>query len=533
LTNPKLLRTVLKILHNMKTHHFVRLFSSNTSTTRRIEESCYQERAKILKSYPSSANFSAMQCSPHFQSWAETFYRRPHPELLSGAILDIIMTPGAGTGTSSLPVAIFLSEVIAQRVHRPEDGVLIIESLLASIQNEKSRMNNNSAFADEALEKADTILRAFYLANTSSCDLILENAVTQWFNSFKDNQEHKNGLDALGKSLLPPKEFQNRKKILDWPIPVMNLSLFERHITQNEYPLYGCTRFWFMHTHAIYSSSALARSILSLPLPSQTIESRAEALKHSGRVQVLSPSLAQDLTISMVDSLWSLFYASGNAACVFRILDIATLYTEFLEDPGIGEAFLMPIENIDTNQSNTLLPSAPLDLLDDPLSLMRFQASRHALFSLLRHLSTHTSVGIIINKHHEELEDKADLSGSSSTGEGIFTSFGEKRLSLLRHFRSTFTHLSEQAEKDGIGSGIWPQSMNSLFGITEGTKISNTQLIQEETHSFTSHHSAQIESVQLESTTNSMNLDLSSSIRPVKDADVFLSKRRSAGKQRR
>ena len=490
----------------------------------------------MLQSYKSSLDVGAMRGSPQFQSWAETFYRRPHPELLPGAILDLILTPGAGVGTSSLPVAIFLAEIINRVVHqRPEDGVLIIESLIASIESEQVRMSNNTAFADEALEKADTVLRAFFLADTPACDLILENAVTQWAQSFEaihgTKQEQMSGLGALGQSFLPPKEYRNRKKLHDWPIPVMNLSLFERNITQNEYPLYGCTRFWFIHTHALYSSSSYARSLLSAT--SLTDSSQEEARRHSGRVKVMSPVLAQDLTVSMVDAFWSSFYVNGNPASVLRVLDIATLYVEFLEDPGIGEQFLLPSNDPETIKSGTLLPSPPIDILDDPLSLMRFQASRHALYSLFRHISTHTDVGPIVLKHHENLEDKADLTGSLVTGESAFTSFGVKRLALLRHFRSTITHLSEQAEKDGIGSGVWPESMNSLFGITDGKKPT-TALIDDGSHRYKSHHSApREEGVEFNDRIISSTVDLKSEIRPVKEYSASSTPRRSEGKRRR
>lgn len=522
----------------MKTNHCIRLISRSTSNRLLFAiKNATSTREKILKSYPAASFIGAMRGSPHFQSWAETFYRRPHPELLPGAILDLIMTPGAATGTSSLPVAIFLAEIINRLVHRrPEDGVLIIESLIASIESEQSRMTNNTAFADEALEKADTVLRAFFLADTPACDLILENAVIQWANAFETinglKREQMSGLGALGRSFLPPKENRNRKKLHEWPIPVMNLALFERNLTQNEYPFYGCTRYWFMHTHALYSSSFLSKSLLTAP--SQTESTKAEALRHAGRIKVMSPILAQDLTVSMVDALWSSFYVTGNSACIFRVLDIATLYVEFLEDPGIGDMYLIPSNNPETIQSGTLLPSPPPDLLDDPLSLMRFQASRHALYTLFQHISSHTNVGPFVLKHHEELEDKVDITGSLPTGESTFTSFGEKRLALLRHFRSTFTQLSEQAEKDGIGSGVWPECMKSLFNISDESNKTSKNLIDDGSNHNYSHHSAPRGEEEEKADINHRNSptnDLTSTIRPVKD--MSLSPRRSAGKQRR
>jgi hypothetical protein len=175
----------------------------------------------------------------------------------------------------------------------------------------------------------------------------------------------------------------------------------------------------------------------------------------------MSPRLAQDVTLALVDALWAHFYATGSAAAVLRVLDVATLFLEFLDDGG--ERLLVPAASGE-------LPPVPADVAEDPLALMRFVPSRHALASLLRHTATHVSVGDIALAQLEELEARVTLVDPAGDGEALLTAFGAKRLRLLRRMRSTLAQLARHAVAEGVGSGRWPEGMRVLFGEDEGAE---------------------------------------------------------------
>ena len=482
--------------------------------------------ARMRAAYPSawpspSPRAFGRGASPRFRAWAESFYRRPHPELLPGALLELVRaSPGAAVGAASLPAAVFLSEVARGALHGPTEGAALMDALTACVREAREAPGAGvTGAADEALEKADTVLRALWLANTPACDSVLEAAASQWSDamggggggggggaattatgapsssssssSFPSPSSSSSAAAlegrgeteveaALGRSLFPPAGQRHRAHITQWPLPVMNLTLFERHLSACDFPLYGCTRFWFMHTRAVrsFATSADARV--------------------RGRVGLLSPRLAQDLTVAIVDALWASFYATGAAVAVLRVLDVATLYLEFLDEPGLGERFVMPAadaaEGADgrptadgADEDATLLPPPPSHLLEDPLTLMRFEASRHALHSLLRHAAAHVAVGEAVLAQHDSLEERVNFVDPAGNGDGALTGFGAKRLQLLRRLRPTLEQLARHAKSEGVGSGKWPQCMAILHGASS-PDAETSRLI--EADAGQSHHSA-------------------------------------------
>jgi hypothetical protein len=151
----------------------------------------------------------------------------------------------------------------------------------------------------------------------------------------------------------------------------------------------------------------------------------------------------------MVDAYWGVFYATGEGGAVERVMDVATGYWEFVEEFGLGPAL-----------QYTTTPLPP-DLQDTPYVAMRFQASRHALWSLLWHAQRHTAVGDHYTSSLKQLNDRAVLSslgegeGEEGEGQGI-TRFGRDRLDLLLHIKPTMQALSALAWEQGVGSGKWP-----------------------------------------------------------------------------
>ena len=506
-------------------------------------------RAAYPSAWPSpSPRAFGRGASPRFRSWAESFYRRPHPELLPGALLELVRaSPGAAVGAASLPAAVFIAEVARGALRGPAEGAALLDALTASVREEREAPGAGATgAADEALEKADTVLRALWLANTPACDSVLEAAASQWADAMgggsasakaaaataagaprpsssstaapsegRGGPDVEDALAALGRSLFPPVGQRHRAHITQWPLPVMNLALFERHLSAHDFPLYGCTRFWFMHTRAVrsFASSADARV--------------------RGRVGLLSPRLAQDLTVAIVDALWASFYATGAAAAALRVLDVATLYLEFLDEPGLGERFVMPTAEgaADGGEEATLLPPPPTHLLEDPLTLMRFEASRHALHSLLRHVAAHVAVGEAVLTQHDTLEERVNLVNPAGDGDGALTGFGAKRLQLLRRLRPTLEQLARHAESEGVGSGRWPQSMAILHGASSPDADAVRRISAD---AGQSHHSA-AGSIDQEpsSASREQARPLEQDARPTPVRDARLSARRGVTSSRR
>jgi hypothetical protein len=403
--------------------------------------------------------------TPGFQAWAETFYRRPHPELLPGALVDILRTPGLGVGPSSLPVATFLAGILRVVCKDPKDVAEAVELMLAAMEREgvgatRSTPPPPPGMAAEAGEKLDTFLRALWLANTPACDAYLGTASGEWLHSVaaaaaaspsppssslppppKPTQEH---IRALAQSLLPPPEHRNRLHITQWPIPILTLASFERHLRACPFPLYGCTRHFFMHTHALHTFA------------------KDPAL--ASRVQLMSPLLAQALTTSLVDALWAAFYLSGRPEPVLRVLDVGTAYVDFLDEYGDEYVREWPKE-------------APAGLADDPLGLMAFEASRYALHSFLSHCETHTAVSDIAARQlahlYEQVMTRDPLGihlqgvagGMAAHGDDpnvVLTAFGRKRLDLLQLLLPAMARAGEEAARAGVGSGAYPGSFRAL-----------------------------------------------------------------------
>lgn len=378
--------------------------------------------------------------------WIETFYRRPHPQFVPGALLDMLRTPGAGIGHRSLPTAVFLSEIFRKICTKPSEAQEIIGHMIVAQHMEGFLAGGSNAHSDaaaEANEKMDTVLRGLWLANTPECDEVLKAAARRFQGAVSDaagaDDDEVKLVAALAQSLYPADGQRQRGHILHWPIPFMNLPLFEKTLKEQTFPVYGCTRYWFMHTHAMHGWA--------------NSSDKAQA----GRVAVTSPQIAQALTMSMVDSYWHCFYATGNQECVERVLDVGTVYAaEFLEDYG-PEWFTQYHDNVSPKNASNI----PEEFREDPYSLMRFETSRYALHTFLQHLATHAVVADCYAAHYSRVVGQTSLTDPFGT-QNVMTSFGNQRIKLLKFLLPLVQELCVVAATEGIGSGKYPASFALL-----------------------------------------------------------------------
>jgi hypothetical protein len=383
--------------------------------------------------------------------WMEIFYRRPHVELLPAALIEALRSPGSLTGRQSLAGAVFFSEVFRRLCPDTPSAIAAMDCYVAALKVEgflgPSAASLSAASREQAVELLDTLLRGMWLVNAPHLDLYLHRTVSEWGALLGGGQgsvpedlpggEQWTEADdaAVVRSIFPPEGSRNRTHILRWPLPAMNLTAFETHLVSQPFPLYGATRYWFSHTHAL-----------------RKVAHAAEGVK-SRRLALLSPVLACELTKGLTDAAWSYFYATGDAVgAVSRVLDMGTPYLEFLEE--YGDTWVTGAD--DGRQM-------PEDIRDSPIEAMRFESSRYALWSLLVHVRKHVCVGEAFLEHLGKVNDDAAAQDPGGTQE-VLTSFGRTRLALMFILRPSLTALAIDASQDGIGSGKYPPSYSALLG---------------------------------------------------------------------
>ena len=403
-------------------------------------------------------------------AWMSSFYRRPHPEFLPAVFLQAALTPGALQGATALPFAAFLAALLPRLCASEGDADGVVAACAAALGCAHGE-GVSEALLLGGEERLDTVLRALALAGVPGCDAVLARVSAEWGQGLaqawgaEDARGGSGGapwggappgwegasredLAALAASLGPRAPPRLREPVLRWPIPVQNLAAFELALREQPSPLYGATRHLFARTRAMHALAARA--------PRGSPQAATFAL--------LAPPLAAEVTQALTDALWGHFYATGDAAAVQRVLDIATGYGEFVEEFGAAP-FSAP-------DGACALPAA---LEDSPDAAMRFAASRHALWTLLWHCERHTAVGDALSAGYAQLNDRAvleDFAGCASAeggeggggGGGGITAFGRAQLDLLHYLRPSLAALAAQAWRRGIGSGVWPEAYAALHG---------------------------------------------------------------------
>lgn len=239
-------------------------------------------------------------------AWIHSFYSSPTTSVrqLGPAVNEMFKMPADKqllTGAASMSTAWFLSHAFRH---------ISLDERLELLQGWHVLAQEGGPEEDE---KVDTVLRGLYLMNDEDTDNSLQQQVDgdlAYLDEFVKGTaapaaevELRRGMI---KSLLPPPPLRQRKDIWSWPLPVFDLSAFESTVLNEPFPIYACTR-------SAYVDIAKLRTAKT---------------KSSPEFDRLLPLVAANLSGSIKDSLWSVFFATGNPACVFRLVDIAACSLE-------------------------------------------------------------------------------------------------------------------------------------------------------------------------------------------------------------
>ena len=388
------------------------------------------------------------------QEWMQTYYRRPRPDLLVGAWAIASKIPGALTGDAALSGAVFMSHIVLnfqqeKHLHSSLEVLNAASRMRNGTTSESSSGENSTKDSDlRSAELTETLYRAMYLANRPAFDRRLEAVSSRWLASLSETVDSDDELAALAQSLFPPPKERIRVPLLEWPIPALSLAVFELHVTRSRYPIYAVTRYLFSGTHAAY-----------------LLAKKSDLM----RLAQLLPQLATVVTMSMVDGLWAEFYATGNPKAIIRILDVGTPYMDFIEEYGVlpvtgyknelNARRGAPAVTLTSGWGDPAASGLAEEFVSDPYSRMRFETSRYALWTLLIHSSTHTSVGDTLLQHSAMTEDRVAMFGPfGAEEEGAMTAHGRTQLLLLKAIMPSIASLRRHSEAGGIGSGHWPAS---------------------------------------------------------------------------
>ena len=431
------------------------------------------------------ALFSAVYAGtqgPPLEEWMQSFYRRPRPDLLVGGFLCALKTPGAWVGSGALPGSSFLGGLLRPLLRTTPD----VELLFATLMRGAVEASGGEEVEGEALpsgagvpEVMDTVLRGLAFSGTTPGAQFLAATSSMYKQELAvrplgrgETPGNRAAAVALATSLSPP---HPAPPLAEWAIPSLNLPAFEAHIAAQEFSHYGCgSRFLFAHTHAAWAVAATDKAAY-----------RAGA-----------PRLANLVTRGMVDAYWGAFYATGDPVWPLRVLDVGTPYAEFLDE--FGDEWVSQYNPSLSRDSSALasaaraeavtagaagdeeraasasaradaayysgLPEALVDSADtSPLPLLRFDTSRYALWTLLLHAGTHTSVAQTFFRHASAVNDKLAKMDPVARSEDV-TSFGNSRAVLLQALLPAMMQLGGPADQHGIGSGVWPAGFGPSGG---------------------------------------------------------------------
>ena len=366
--------------------------------------------------------------------WMKSFYT--NPAALSGyicpALVDFIMLPPDQqllTGPPSLSTAWFFAKALK---HLPVDVRLAAFYELSIFANENDQRRSKHREQQEDQETRtnskqqkqqgqhetpqmkghqlqtmpttitadallDTLVRAFYLMDEEEMDKFLEAHVQVCLQSLSEVAAagDKDGSLGLAKGcvlsfLPPPKERQRRAEIWTWPLPAFDLQAFEEEIFKHEFPIFACTRDIYFDLQRLkflkeYSPPEYDRSL---------------------------PIIASALSGRIHDSLWSVFFATGEAACIFRLIDMAACsfsrYQSLLDkeavalDGGLGQTLRL-MQSSASNDMRSVLKLLPTK---DHQTTLYIMSGLSACWSLMENTRAHSSVASILQGAQKSLAQR-------------------------------------------------------------------------------------------------------------------------------
>jgi hypothetical protein len=216
----------------------------------------------------------------------------------------------------------------------------------------------------------------------------------------------------------------------------VDLPAFEAHVAAAPLSFYGATRHLFLHTRTAHALAARGR--------------RAD-------FAAFAPAAAAEVTRALVDGCWSTFYASGDPAALARVLDVGVLYLPHADEYG-DSALAAPGAGAPADEARW-----DDDFDGDAVARMRFDAGRHALWSLLANAQAHVQVGGWLLRQAGDALDGAALLDPVSRLATVSRD-DERRLQLQRLLAPALRAAHAHALDSGIGCGRWPPSYDDGGG---------------------------------------------------------------------
>lgn len=264
-----------------------------------------------------------------------------------------------------------------------------------------SVLANTSEKIVDADEQLDTLLRALYLMNDSKTDEFLQSQVDTCIESLSSFESWASAppdvvefTTSSIQSLLPPVGERARQDIWTWPLPSFDLQVFDETVLTQRFPVFACTRRSFQDVHQL-------KSLHSKSLP---------------EYDLALPRTASEISGSIHDSLWSVFFSSGNPAPIFRLIDMAACsfqkYCSLFEgNVSAKPQTTTPVQSyvslLHTNQANdiraivTQLPTKNLAIV------IYVMSGLSASWSLLENARSHEKVKTILSESARKLQARA------------------------------------------------------------------------------------------------------------------------------
>lgn len=185
-------------------------------------------------------------------------------------------------------------------------------------------------------------------------------------------------------------------EIWEWPLPAFDLAGFEEALLRDDFPVFAATRPAYLECRRLRALRTAAPPEYDRALP----------------------LFASTLSGAIHDALWSVYFASGEPACLFRLLDMAACslarYTALLDpqraapDGGLAQALQLMQSSgggTDVRAVVKLLPAK------DHASILYVMSGLSACWSLLENARAQPRIRTVLTRTLQTLEQRAQGGG--------------------------------------------------------------------------------------------------------------------------
>jgi hypothetical protein len=349
----------------------------------------------ILRAGVRGVRHAFSTCAPQAGAagWMKNFYKNPTESLggFRSVFQELAVQPQNQqvlSGPASFSTAWFLSHAFQ---HVP------LEERISIFYDTSVFMNESNDVID-ADGQLDTILRAFYLMNDERMDAFLQQHVDTCIGNLNeiartvpaDEKELVQLNQDCIQSLLPPAAIRRRAPIWSWTLPAFDVPAFESEVLSQPFPTFGCTRHTFLDCHRLKYLHA----------------------NHPTEYDRQLPLIASSISGSIHDSLWSVFFASGQQACVFRLVDMAACSFERYQQLRPTNT---PSENIEqlitlmkTSASNDIRSVVKQLPTKNAETIIYIMSGLSACWSLTENAATHPRVDDILSSTLTRLRTRSE-----------------------------------------------------------------------------------------------------------------------------